>query len=129
MKTTHLLFLCILGAALVSTVVCHSAPAPKACCFEFYSKKVRKELVKSYYITDQRCAKVGAILKTQRARICVNPAVPWVEKTEEATKFSSDGINLVTKKCICICVDPSLSWVQRIMKYVDQFSCLEKTYS
>ncbi|KAK2862662.1 hypothetical protein Q5P01_002195 [Channa striata] len=84
MKTTHMLLLCILGAALVSTVVCQWGAGPKDCCFDFYKGKLRKDLIMSYYETDNQCSKTGIVLVTVRSRrICVNAADPWVQSVKK----------------------------------------------
>ncbi|KAK2862663.1 hypothetical protein Q5P01_002196 [Channa striata] len=80
MKTAHILLLCILGAALVSTVVCDNSSNPDDCCFKFYPRRVKKALVKEYFMTDHRCPRTGVILVTQKSRrICVEPSLSWVE--------------------------------------------------
>ncbi|KAF3697544.1 C-C motif chemokine 4 -like protein Macrophage inflammatory protein 1-beta -like protein [Channa argus] len=80
MKTTHILLLCILGAALVSTVVCDNSINPNDCCFKFYPRRMKKDLVKDYYVTDHRCPRTGVILVTQKTRhICADPSLSWVE--------------------------------------------------
>ncbi|KAK2900213.1 hypothetical protein Q8A73_013342 [Channa argus] len=61
MKTTHILLLCILGAALVSTVVCDNSINPNDCCFKFYPRRMKKDLVKDYYVTDHRCPRTGVM--------------------------------------------------------------------
>ncbi|XP_017277563.1 C-C motif chemokine 3-like [Kryptolebias marmoratus] len=80
MKTAHILLLCILGAALISTSLCHSI-GPDNCCFEFYDKIIRRSLISSYVRTDYRCAKAGVIFTTVKGReVCVDPSRPWVKK-------------------------------------------------
>ncbi|XP_026208930.1 C-C motif chemokine 3-like [Anabas testudineus] len=81
MKNNHILLLCILGAALVSSVVCYSGPIPDDCCFEYYPKRLKLNRISSYYKTDNRCAKPAVILVTKRSqRICVDPKASWVQK-------------------------------------------------
>ncbi|XP_047439591.1 C-C motif chemokine 13-like [Mugil cephalus] len=79
MKTAHILLLCILGAALLSPVLCNNSLGPDDCCFTYYTRRIRKDLIKSYYMTDNRCPKTAAILVTARSRhICVDPSETWV---------------------------------------------------
>ncbi|XP_030285755.1 C-C motif chemokine 36.1 [Sparus aurata] len=80
MRTGHILLLCILGAALLSSVICKSEIGPEDCCFKFYPRRVNKKLIRSYYLTDDRCPKTGVILITQKSRhICADPTLSWVE--------------------------------------------------
>ncbi|XP_042257456.1 C-C motif chemokine 36.1 [Thunnus maccoyii] len=81
MRTSHMLLFCILGAALLSSVICNSANGPDDCCFKFYPRRVNKNLIQSYYMTDYRCSRTGVILVTRKSRhICVDPNLSWVEK-------------------------------------------------
>ncbi|XP_044198482.1 C-C motif chemokine 3-like [Thunnus albacares] len=51
------------------------------CCFKFYPRSVNKNLISSYYMTDDWCLKTGVILLTRKSRhICVDPNLPWVKK-------------------------------------------------
>ncbi|GAA6221708.1 C-C motif chemokine 3-like [Lates japonicus] len=80
MRTVHILLLCIVGAALLSPVVCNSAIGPDDCCFSFYPRRVKKDLVKGYYMSDHRCPRTGVVLVTQKGRnICVDPNLSWVQ--------------------------------------------------
>ncbi|KAM9335411.1 C-C motif chemokine 36.1 [Symphorus nematophorus] len=80
MRTAHILLLCILGAALLSSVLCKSEIGPEDCCFKFYPRRLNKKVVKSYHLTDYRCPKSAVILVSQRNRsICADPALSWVE--------------------------------------------------
>ncbi|KAM4537373.1 C-C motif chemokine 36.1 [Odontesthes bonariensis] len=81
MKTTYILLLCILGAALFSTAVCNSSTGPDDCCFKYYPRRIRKDLIKSYYMTDYRCPRAAAIFVTgdKGRHICVDPSLSWVE--------------------------------------------------
>ncbi|KAM6909496.1 C-C motif chemokine 36.1 [Xenentodon cancila] len=81
MRTTQILLLCILGAALLSTVLCNNGIGPDDCCFKFYPRRINKILIASYYMTDYRCQKTGAIFVTKKTgrHICVDPNLSWVE--------------------------------------------------
>ncbi|XP_055358434.1 uncharacterized protein LOC114867024 [Betta splendens] len=80
MKTGRILLLCILAAALVSTVVCQNGRSPDECCFSYYPWRINKDLIQSYILTDERCAKPGVIFVTAKSRhICVDPNLSWVE--------------------------------------------------
>ncbi|XP_039997129.1 C-C motif chemokine 36.1 [Xiphias gladius] len=91
MTTIQILLLCILGAALLPSVVCNSAIGPDDCCFSFYPRRVKKSLVTSYYLCDYRCPKTGVILVTQKSRhICADPNLSWVQgimKTMDEKSF------------------------------------------
>ncbi|PWA14796.1 hypothetical protein CCH79_00014539 [Gambusia affinis] len=79
MKAANILLLCMLGAALLSTVLCHSGNMPADCCFSFVKQRMDKNLMSSYHKTDHRCSLSGIILTTKRGRsICVDPEQPWV---------------------------------------------------
>ncbi|XP_043953979.1 C-C motif chemokine 13-like [Gambusia affinis] len=81
MKAATILLLCMLGAALLSTVLCHNSGGPEDCCFEFFRNPVNKKFISSYYRTDSRCPTKAVVLITNRARrICVEPKEMWVEK-------------------------------------------------
>uniref|UniRef100_A0A3P9KX29 C-C motif chemokine n=1 Tax=Oryzias latipes TaxID=8090 RepID=A0A3P9KX29_ORYLA len=85
MKTACILLLCMLGAALFCTVSCNNAVGPENCCFKFYPKKIQKQRIDSYYLTDNRCAWSAVILRTKRgSKVCVNPNDDWVK---EVTQF------------------------------------------
>ncbi|XP_071333646.1 C-C motif chemokine 36.1 [Trachinotus anak] len=80
MRTLHVFLLCMLGAALLSLVVCNSAIGPDDCCFTYYPRRVKKTLVSSYYMTDHRCPRSAVILVTNKSRnICVDPNLSWVQ--------------------------------------------------
>ncbi|XP_028998909.1 C-C motif chemokine 3-like [Betta splendens] len=79
MKTGRILLLCILAAALVSMVVCQSGDGPDECCFSYSPRRIKKDLIKSYYVTDERCTKPGIILVTENSRTCVDPNQSWVK--------------------------------------------------
>ncbi|XP_074518249.1 C-C motif chemokine 36.1 [Halichoeres trimaculatus] len=79
MESTRVLLLCMLGAALFCFAFCHNGDGPENCCFQFYPRRVKKDLISSYYSTDSRCAKSGVILVTQKSRnICADPNLSWV---------------------------------------------------
>ncbi|XP_012716845.1 C-C motif chemokine 36.1 [Fundulus heteroclitus] len=83
MKATSVFLLCILGAALLSTVLCQNGIGPDNCCFKFYPRRVKRDLIRSYNFTDHRCPKAGAIFVTVKnnQNICVDPSLAWVENT------------------------------------------------
>uniref|UniRef100_A0AAX7VI87 Chemokine interleukin-8-like domain-containing protein n=1 Tax=Astatotilapia calliptera TaxID=8154 RepID=A0AAX7VI87_ASTCA len=91
MKTTHILLLCILGAALLSAVNCTTGNGPDNCCFKFYPRRIRANLVESYYMTDHRCPKPAAIFITKKGRsLCMDPSLSWVDsimKTLDESTF------------------------------------------
>ncbi|XP_015248724.1 PREDICTED: C-C motif chemokine 3-like [Cyprinodon variegatus] len=81
MKVAYIFLLCILGATLLSPVLCNHSKEPDECCFEFFSNPIRRNLISSYYETDSRCSKKAVVLITKRYRhICVEPGKDWVEK-------------------------------------------------
>ncbi|KAM9425332.1 C-C motif chemokine 13-like [Pholidichthys leucotaenia] len=81
MRTAYILLLCILGAALLSTVLCQGGNGPDDCCFTFYPRTVSKEYIKSYSMTDQRCPKDGVIFVTKKSQsICVDPSLKWAQR-------------------------------------------------
>ncbi|XP_015248727.1 PREDICTED: C-C motif chemokine 5-like [Cyprinodon variegatus] len=81
MKVAHIYLLCILGAALLSTVLCNSGNAADMCCFEYFPSPINSELISSYFKTGPRCHLNAVVLITKRSRrICVNPEQRWVVK-------------------------------------------------
>ncbi|XP_015240809.1 PREDICTED: C-C motif chemokine 5-like [Cyprinodon variegatus] len=81
MKVAHIYLLCILGAALLSTVLCNSGIARAHCCFKFFPRPINKKRISSYYKTDARCHVNAIVLITKQSRrICVNSKRPWVVK-------------------------------------------------
>ncbi|KAL3046668.1 hypothetical protein OYC64_004620 [Pagothenia borchgrevinki] len=80
MRTSHILLLCILGHALFASVFCNIvAGGPGDCCFKYYPRSLNKMLIRSYYMTDDRCPMTAAVLTTMKgATICVDPKLPWV---------------------------------------------------
>uniref|UniRef100_A0A3P9QDX6 Chemokine interleukin-8-like domain-containing protein n=1 Tax=Poecilia reticulata TaxID=8081 RepID=A0A3P9QDX6_POERE len=80
MKAANILLLCILGAALLSSVLCNSGNTPVDCCFDFFKNTMNKNLFSSYYKTDPRCSLSGIVLITKRGRsICADAKQPWVK--------------------------------------------------
>ncbi|CAB1416118.1 unnamed protein product [Pleuronectes platessa] len=61
MRAPHVLLLCVLGAALLSSVLCNNALGPTACCFRFYKGKLKRAQISSYQWTDPRCPKKGVL--------------------------------------------------------------------
>ncbi|XP_033466093.1 C-C motif chemokine 36.1 [Epinephelus lanceolatus] len=80
MRASHILLLCILGYAMLSSVICQNGTGPDDCCFSFYPRRLNKNLISSYDMTDFRCTKSGIILISKKGRrICVDPNVSWVQ--------------------------------------------------
>ncbi|KAM9718371.1 C-C motif chemokine 36.1 [Menidia menidia] len=80
MKAAYIILLCILGAAVFSTNASNNAVGPDDCCFKLYPRRIKKDLIKSYYVTDYRCPKPGVIFVSNAGRhICVDKNLPWVE--------------------------------------------------
>uniref|UniRef100_A0A3Q1GXS6 C-C motif chemokine n=1 Tax=Acanthochromis polyacanthus TaxID=80966 RepID=A0A3Q1GXS6_9TELE len=51
-----------------------------SCCFSYHLRRIKKDLVSSYFVTDNRCTKPGVVLVTQNSyRICVDPNLSWVQ--------------------------------------------------
>ncbi|XP_075999847.1 C-C motif chemokine 36.1 [Genypterus blacodes] len=91
MRSAHLLLLCVLGAALFSSAICSKSGGPDDCCFTVFPRRVNKNLVKSYYLTDHRCHRSAVILVTNKgAHLCVDPNLAWVEGVMRVV----DGRNL-----------------------------------
>ncbi|XP_053272102.1 eotaxin [Pleuronectes platessa] len=81
MRAPHVLLLCVLGAALLSSVLCNNALGPSACCFRFYKGDRPKARISSYQLTDPRCLKKAVVFTTKRSRdICVHPKLLWVQR-------------------------------------------------
>ncbi|XP_028285227.1 C-C motif chemokine 5-like [Parambassis ranga] len=90
MRSAQILLLCILGAALLSTVFCNSAIGPDECCFIYYKRKIAPKLVSSYSMTDSACPKTAAIFVTKRSRqVCVDPSQGWVKNVMRILDDSS----------------------------------------
>ncbi|XP_005800083.1 C-C motif chemokine 3-like [Xiphophorus maculatus] len=90
MKAANILLLCMLGAALLSTVLCNSASGPDNCCFEFYRNRLSKKKISSYYRTDSRCSTSAFVLITFRARhICVDSNEEWVKNIVKNLEMQS----------------------------------------
>ncbi|XP_005800082.1 C-C motif chemokine 4-like [Xiphophorus maculatus] len=80
MKAANILLLCMLGAALLSTVLCNNGSGPDNCCFDFFRFPVNKNLIASYAMTDPRCTKTAVVLTGKKGRnICADPSQPWVK--------------------------------------------------
>ncbi|XP_032440163.1 eotaxin-like [Xiphophorus hellerii] len=80
MKAANILLLCMLGAALLSTVLCQHSGGPDDCCFQFYRLPMNKKFVASYSVTDNRCPFRAVILTGKKGRnICADPSQPWVK--------------------------------------------------
>ncbi|XP_062240498.1 C-C motif chemokine 36.1 [Platichthys flesus] len=81
MRAPHVLLLCVLGAALLSSVLCNHALGPSDCCFGFYKVTLPKTRISSYQETDDRCTKKAIVFTTKRSRnICVDPKLRWVQR-------------------------------------------------
>ncbi|XP_016528782.1 C-C motif chemokine 3-like isoform X3 [Poecilia formosa] len=90
MKAVNIFLLCILGAALLSTVLCNCSNGPDECCFQFFRNRLNKNLITSYYRTDARCATNGVILITRRARrICVDSKEEWVQNIVKSLEMKT----------------------------------------
>uniref|UniRef100_A0A3B5LCD2 Chemokine interleukin-8-like domain-containing protein n=1 Tax=Xiphophorus couchianus TaxID=32473 RepID=A0A3B5LCD2_9TELE len=67
MKAQHVFLLCVLGAALLSTVLCSNGIGPDDCCFKFYRRQIRK---------------LNILTQTpnwNRRHICVDASLLWVK--------------------------------------------------
>ncbi|XP_068444217.1 C-C motif chemokine 36.1 [Clinocottus analis] len=90
MRTACILLLCILGYVLLSSVTCNNGIGPDDCCFNPYPRRLNKNLIGSYYLTDHRCTKTAAIVVTKKGRhICVDPSLSWVENIMKYVDESS----------------------------------------
>uniref|UniRef100_A0A7N8WW54 Chemokine interleukin-8-like domain-containing protein n=1 Tax=Mastacembelus armatus TaxID=205130 RepID=A0A7N8WW54_9TELE len=70
----------LVGAGRSPPVGRTNSIGPEDCCFEFYPRRIKKELLVSYEMTDHRCARRAALFLTQRSRrICVDPSLSWVQ--------------------------------------------------
>ncbi|XP_060951864.1 C-C motif chemokine 36.1 [Limanda limanda] len=84
MRSPQVLLLCVLGAALLSSVLCNNALGPENCCFDFYPRQLMKARISSYQRTDFRCPKKAVFFRTKRSsKICVDPTLPWVQRIVE----------------------------------------------
>ncbi|XP_053272180.1 eotaxin [Pleuronectes platessa] len=80
MRAPHVLLLCVLGAALLSSVLCNHALGPIACCSGFYQGKLKRAQISSYQLTDPRCPKKAVVFTTQNSRkFCMRPTLGWVQ--------------------------------------------------
>ncbi|XP_054863447.1 uncharacterized protein LOC111582714 [Amphiprion ocellaris] len=53
---------------------------PDTCCFSYYPRRIKKDLIVRYYMTDNCCTKPAVILVTQKSRnICADPSLSWVK--------------------------------------------------
>ncbi|CAN9509695.1 unnamed protein product [Ophioblennius macclurei] len=87
MKTTAVVLLCLVAAAVFTTVLCQGLePGPKNCCFDYYPKRISKKYIRTYFVTESRCLKPGIILITAKSnkQICVNPNETWVQNLTTA---------------------------------------------
>ncbi|XP_026006886.1 uncharacterized protein LOC113011568 [Astatotilapia calliptera] len=63
---------------------------PDNCCFKFYPRRIRADLVESYYLTDHRCLKPGAIFITKKSRsVCVDASASWTQRIMKRLDQSS----------------------------------------
>ncbi|KAL4006355.1 mitogen-activated protein kinase 8 interacting protein 1 [Sarotherodon galilaeus] len=80
MKTTHIILLCILGAVLLSAVNCNTRVGPVNCCFNLCPRRIKANLIQSYYLTDLRCPKPAVIFITKKSRsVCVDLSASWTQ--------------------------------------------------
>ncbi|XP_034471186.1 eotaxin-like [Hippoglossus hippoglossus] len=80
MRALHVLLLCVLGAALLSSVLCNNGLGPDDCCFGFYRGELAKARISSYQDTDSRCPRKAVLFMTKKSlKICVDPKLPWVQ--------------------------------------------------
>nr|XP_057924958.1 C-C motif chemokine 4 homolog [Doryrhamphus excisus] len=81
MRSMAIFVLCVLAAAMLSSVCCNNSSGPDDCCFKHYPIKLNQRFIQSYYMTDSRCPIMGVILVTKKKHhICANPNLPWVER-------------------------------------------------
>ncbi|XP_051231289.1 uncharacterized protein LOC127349516 [Dicentrarchus labrax] len=60
------------------------------CCFKFYPRRINRNLIFEYYLTDMRCPTTGVILVTKKHRhICADPGLPWVQSILDHVDRSS----------------------------------------
>ncbi|XP_057632051.1 eotaxin-like [Chionomys nivalis] len=84
--STGLLCLLLVVTAFTSQVLAHPGSIPASCCFVMTSKKIPKQLLKSYKkITNSRCTQKAIVFKTKLGKdICADPKQKWVQ---DATKY------------------------------------------
>ncbi|XP_035004895.2 C-C motif chemokine 13-like [Hippoglossus stenolepis] len=80
MRALHVLLLCVLGAALLSSVLCNNGLGPDDCCFGFYRGELAKARISSYQDTDSRCPRKAVLFMTKKSHeICADPKLQWVQ--------------------------------------------------
>ncbi|XP_060922378.1 eotaxin-like [Limanda limanda] len=83
MRSPHILLLCVLGAALLSSVLCNNALGPVACCFKlknYEDPPLKRARISSYQRTDPNCPKKGVVFTTKnKSVICVHANLEWVQ--------------------------------------------------
>ncbi|XP_049628716.1 C-C motif chemokine 4-like [Suncus etruscus] len=82
--------LCVAGLSLLILIaVCcsptYSAPIgsdpPTACCFSYFSGKLKREFVVDYYETSSLCSEPAVVFITKKNKqICTNPTESWVQE-------------------------------------------------
>uniref|UniRef100_A0A4W5P3M6 C-C motif chemokine n=1 Tax=Hucho hucho TaxID=62062 RepID=A0A4W5P3M6_9TELE len=86
-----LLLLCILGAALWSAASANNRNVPDECCFQYYQRRIPKQLIVAYEMTRSDCTLKGVILITKKNYpICANPDEPLIDrimKSIDESKF------------------------------------------
>ncbi|XP_004608913.2 C-C motif chemokine 3-like [Sorex araneus] len=80
LRATLAILLCTLVLCSQKPWAPHVADTPRACCFSYTSRPIRRKLVVSYFETSSRCSKPGIIFQTKRgSEICANPSKAWVQ--------------------------------------------------
>ncbi|KAG7461936.1 hypothetical protein MATL_G00196500 [Megalops atlanticus] len=81
MPSNQILLLCLLlGSVLCTCVLSQHANMPSECCFEYFGRRIGKNLVKKYVETRKDCSKPGVIFVTRRSKkLCVDPSDEWVK--------------------------------------------------
>ncbi|CAN9509694.1 unnamed protein product [Ophioblennius macclurei] len=83
MKTTAVVLLCLVAAAVFTTVLCQERGP--SCCLSYYPRRISKKYIESYFVTDSRCPKPGIILITKKQKeICVDPNETWLQNLTTA---------------------------------------------
>ncbi|KAL6095655.1 ccl3 [Pungitius sinensis] len=80
MKNPIALMTCTLLFSSLAVLAYQGSFGPDECCFDFISSRLRKDVVQSYRLTDERCSMDGVYFTLKNGvKICANPSHRWVK--------------------------------------------------
>ncbi|OPJ78699.1 C-C motif chemokine 13-like [Patagioenas fasciata] len=93
-KAAGVVYALLLLTALCCQRLAQRAPAvPDKCCFNFQTRRIKRDNVVSCYVTSPECPHQAVIFRVKSGKeICTQASRPWVKRYQQSFQVSSFSI-------------------------------------